>query len=45
MAVKSKTSLGRVEHKEGRPKTTRQGYGQHSRPHRRGKKKPVGQGR
>lgn len=45
MAVKSKTSLGRVEHKEGRPKTTSQGYGQHSRPRRRGKKKLVGQGR
>lgn len=45
MAVKSKTALGRVDHKAGRPKTTKQGYGQHSRPHRRGKKKLVGQGR
>lgn len=45
MAVKSKTALGRVEHKAGRPKTTSQGMGQHSRPRRRGKKKLVGQGR
>jgi hypothetical protein len=45
MAVKSKTALGRVEHKAGRPKTTSQGMGQHSRPARRGKKKLRGQGR
>jgi hypothetical protein len=45
MAVKSKTALGRVDHKAGHPKTTSQGYGQHSRPRRRGKKKLVGQGR
>lgn len=45
MAVKSKTALGRVDHKAGRPKTTSQGYGQHSRPRRRGKKKLVGQGK
>jgi hypothetical protein len=45
MAVKSKTALGRVEHKAGRPKTTRQGFGQHSRPHKRGKKKLRGQGK
>lgn len=45
MAVKSKTALGRLDHKAGRPKTTSQGYGQHSRPRRRGKKKLVGQGR
>lgn len=45
MAVKSKTALGRLEHKAGKPKTTSQGYGQHSRPRRRGKKKLVGQGR
>jgi hypothetical protein len=45
MAVKSKTALGRIEHQAGRPKTTRQGMGQHSRPQRRGKKKLVGQGR
>ena len=45
MAVKSKTALGRVDHKAGRPKTTSQGFGQHSRPRRRGKKKLRGQGR
>jgi hypothetical protein len=45
MAVKSKTALGRVDHKAGRPKTTSQGYGQHSRPRRRGKKPLRGQGR
>jgi hypothetical protein len=45
MTVKSKTALGRVDHKAGRPKTTSQGYGQHSRPRRRGKKKLIGQGR
>lgn len=45
MAVKSKTALGRLDHKAGRPKTTSQGYGQHSRPRRRGKKKLVGQGK
>jgi hypothetical protein len=45
MAVKSKTALGRVEHKTGRPKTTSQGMGQHSRPRRKGKKPLRGQGR
>jgi len=45
VAVKSKTGTGRLEHQAGRPKTTRQGYGQHSRPRRRGKKKLRGQGR
>jgi hypothetical protein len=45
MAVKSKTALGRVDHKAGRPKTTRSGFGQHSRPRRRGKKPLRGQGR
>jgi hypothetical protein len=45
MAVKAKTGTGRLDHQAGRPKTTRQGYGQHSRPRRRGKKKLVGQGR
>ena len=45
MAVKAKTGTGRLEHQAGRPKTTAQGYGQHSRPRRRGKKKLVGQGR
>ena len=44
MAVQSKTALGRVEHKSGRPKTTRDGYGQNSRPRRRGKKPMRGQG-
>jgi hypothetical protein len=45
MAVKAKTGTGRLDHQAGRPKTTRQGFGQHSRPRRRGKKKLVGQGR
>jgi len=45
MAVKAKTGTGRLEHQAGRPKTTRQGFGQHSRPRRRGKKKLVGQGK
>lgn len=45
MAVKSKTGTGRLEHKAGRPKTTSIGYGQNSRPRRRGKKKMRGQGR
>jgi len=45
MAVKAKTGTGRLEHQAGRPKTTSQGYGQHSRPRRRGKKPYVGQGR
>jgi len=45
MAVRSKTGTARIEHQPGRPKTTRQGFGQHSRPRRRGKKKLVGQGR
>jgi hypothetical protein len=45
MAVKSKTGTGRVDHQPGPPKTTRQGYGQHSRPRRRGCKPLRGQGR
>jgi len=45
MAVKSKTSPGRLEHKEGPPKTTSIGQGLHSRPRRRGKKKTRGQGK
>lgn len=46
MAVKAKTgSLGRTGHTQGPPKTTRQGFGQHSRPRRRGKKPLRGQGR
>ena len=45
MAVKSNTGAARVDHQPGRPKTSRQGYGQHSRPRRRGKKPLRGQGR
>jgi len=45
MAVKSKTGTARLEHQAGPPKTTRQGFGQHSRPRRRGKKPLRGQGR
>lgn len=44
MAVKSKIGTARIEHQPGRPKTTSQGQGQHSRPERRGKKKMRGQG-
>ena len=44
MAVKSKTALGRVDHKPGRPKRTKQGNGQHSKP--RGTRKLLrGQGK
>jgi hypothetical protein len=45
MAVKSKTGTGRIDHQAGPPKTTSQGYGQRSRPRRRGRKKLRGQGR
>lgn len=45
MAAKSKTALGRTQHKAGPPKTTCQGMGQHSRPQRKGKKKLRGQGK
>lgn len=45
MAVKSKTGVARLDHKPGPPKTTRQGYGQRSRPRRRGRKALRGQGR
>jgi hypothetical protein len=46
MAVKSKTTLGRIEHKEGRPKTTSIGNGNNSRPRRRRGRKPMkGQGK
>jgi hypothetical protein len=45
MAVRSKTGTASIEHQPGPPKTTRQGYGQHSRPRRRGKKALRGQGR
>jgi len=44
MAVKSKTALGRVEHKPGKPKLTLQGQGQHSKPNH-GRKKLRGQGK
>ena len=44
MATKSRTSLGRVDHKVGRPKRTRQGSSKNSRP--RGTRKAYrGQGR
>lgn len=45
MAVKSKTGTARLDHQPGPPKTTRQGYGQRSRPRRRGRKPLRGQGR
>jgi hypothetical protein len=45
MAVRSKQGAAYIDHQPGPPKTTRQGYGQHSRPRRRGKKRRVGQGR
>lgn len=45
MAVRAKTGTGRLDHQAGRPKTTSIGYGQNSRPRRRGKKKLRGQGR
>ena len=45
MAVRSKQGVARIAHQPGPPKTTRQGYGQHSRPRRRGRKKLRGQGR
>lgn len=45
MAVKSKTGVASIEYRPGPLKTTRQGYGQHSRPRRRGKKPYKGQGR
>jgi len=45
MVSKAKTGVARIDHTPGRPKTTSQGYGQNSRPRRRGKKKRVGQGK
>jgi hypothetical protein len=45
MAVKAKTGTARLDHQAGPPKTTRQGFGQRSRPLRRGKKPLRGQGR
>jgi len=44
MAVKSKTALGRVEHRPGKPKKTRQGAGKNSKASH-GRKKYRGQGR
>jgi hypothetical protein len=44
MAVRAKTGTGRIEHQVGKPKKTRQGQGQHSRPNH-GRKKLRGQGR
>ena len=44
MAVKSRTGLARTEHKPGKPKKTKQGAGQHSKP-RHNKKMPRGQGK
>jgi hypothetical protein len=47
MTVKSKGGSAALkrQHEPGPPKTTRDGYGQNSRPRRRGKKPLVGQGR
>ena len=45
MAVKSKTGTARIDHQPGPPKTTSIGYGQRSRPRRRGRKPLRGQGR
>lgn len=45
MAMKAKTGASKIEHQPGRPKTTSQGYGQNSRPRRKGKKRLRGQGR
>ena len=45
MAVKSKAGTAKVEFQSGPPKTTCQGFGQHSRPRRRGKKALRGQGK
>ena len=45
MAVRSKTGTAKIEHQPGPRKTTRQGFGQHSRPRRRGRKPLKGQGR
>jgi hypothetical protein len=47
MAVKTKGGSAALkrQHEPGPPKTTRDGYGQHSRPRKRGKKPMVGQGR
>ena len=44
MAVKSKTALGRLEHRPGKPKKTRQGSSKNSLP-KQNKKRYRGQGR
>lgn len=44
MAVKAKTGTARVEHQSGKPKLTRQGQGQHSKPSH-GRKLRCGQGK
>jgi hypothetical protein len=44
MAVKSKTGTGAVQHQPGKPKRTRQGNGQNSKPSH-SRKKLHGQGR
>lgn len=46
MTVKTKGAGNALKraHETGAPKTTRDGYGQHSRPRRRGKKPLRGQG-
>ena len=45
MAVRAKAgSLGRIQHKEGPPKKSRQGQGTHSKP-KGTRKKTRGQGR
>ena len=44
MAVKSKQGATRIEHQPGKPKLTRQGQGQHSKPNHN-RKQWRGQGR
>jgi hypothetical protein len=44
MAVRSKTGTGALQHQPGKPKRTRQGNGQHSKP-RGTRKLRKGQGR
>lgn len=43
--MKSAVGTARIEFQPGPPKTTRQGQGRYSRPHRRGRKRLRGQGR
>jgi hypothetical protein len=44
MAVRSKTGTASVQHQPGKPKRTKQGNGQHSKP-RGTRKLRIGQGR